>query len=257
MSCCLYSTCAACTCACKHRDLLVPRYPVPLPSSLFKQLLIGTLRGACRQPKPDAGLKPFDSWEDSDKQFDDPEESGGDVPGAADGPYAAHTPAKQAGTTAPQDMLSPPSLGAATAIAEMCRASMSGPLAAAPSAELAEPTNFPAPASRSMVTREHCKRCNLPHDSMTLITTSVHCRMTTRMSYRHAVDYPTLESAGPPPGAREREFAAGRIDEQQLEQGKARLEPFHEIARNLPQLAQSGTHRLVRSGRLDISMASS
>jgi len=88
------------------------------------------------------------------------------VPAAADGAYAAHTPAKQAGTTAPQDMLSPPSLGAATAIAEMCRASMSGPLAAAPSAELAEPTKFPAPASRSMVTREHRMRCNQPHDSI-------------------------------------------------------------------------------------------
>ena len=150
----------------------------PSPPSLCKQRLIGTLRVARRQPKPDADLKPFDGWEDSDKQFDDPEESGGDVPVAADGSYAAHTPAKQAGTTAPQDMLSPPSLGAATAIAEMCRASLSGPLAAAPSAELAEPTIFPAPASRSMVTREHLQRCNLPHDNMRLLIAPLICAMT-------------------------------------------------------------------------------
>ena len=78
------------------------------------------------------------------------------------------------------------------------------------------------------------------------------------MHTRHAADccIPRL-NAGPPPGAREREFAAGRIDEQQLEQGKARLEPFHEIARNLPQLAQSGTHRLVRSSRPGMPMAPS
>ena len=56
-----------------------------------------------------------------------------------------------------------------------------------------------------------------------------------------------MTSVGAPRGARDREFAAGRIDDQQLQQGKAKLEPFHEIARNLPHIAQSGTHRLVRT----------
>ena len=91
------------------------------------------------------------------------------MPAAVDGPYAAQTPAKQAGSTAPQDMLSPPSLGAATAIAEMCRASMSGPLAAAPSGELAEPRAMPAQAERSMITREHCKHRNLLYHNVRLL----------------------------------------------------------------------------------------
>ena len=138
----------------------VPRLPLPSPPEPAADG--GVLHDACRQPKPDAELKPFDGWDASDKQFEDPEESGGDVPMAANGAYAAQTPAKQAGSTAPQDMLSPPSLGAATAIAEMCRASMSGPLAAAPSAELAEPRALPVPASRSMVTSELAPRARQP-----------------------------------------------------------------------------------------------
>ena len=107
-------------------------------------------------------LKAFDGWEVSDKQFQEPDNSDTDLPAAADAPYAAQTPAKLAGSTALPDMLSPPSLGAATAIAEMCRASMSGPLAAAaPCAELAEPKALPAQAGRSLVTREHRTRCML------------------------------------------------------------------------------------------------
>lgn len=108
---------------------------------------------ACRQPKPEADLKQFDGWEASDKQFQG-SDTDADRPAAPDGPYAS-TPAKQAGSTALPDMLSPPSLGAAEAIAEMCRASMSGPLAAAASsAEFAEPRALPA--GRSVVIREHC-----------------------------------------------------------------------------------------------------
>ena len=113
-------------------------------------------------------MKQFDGWDASVKESQDAEIDGGDPPAAPEGPYAS-TPAKQAGSTVLPNMLSPPSLGAAEAIAEMCRASMSGPLAAAaPSSEFAEPRAVPAPAGRSLVTREHCRRCNLTFGTLSI-----------------------------------------------------------------------------------------
>ena len=56
-------------------------------------------------------------------------------------------------------------------------------------------------------------------------------------------------AAGPPAGARDREFAAGRVDEVQMRTGRATLTPFAELVRNIPDLAQPGTYHVVRALR--------